>query len=120
MKTFANFPALTSSLAFDLIDMIMAADFGACEAYAQFGMSNVSCSAYVEFSLENEEGDTVAERKVRFSDHADRHGSDMTIRIDDKITTIEDDGEYAETQISEEDYAGALAEAFSRIQEVAA
>jgi hypothetical protein len=119
-KSFANYPELTSSLAHDLIDMITAHDFSGLDITAAFGLSNISPSAYVEFSVYGDDGDLVAETKVRFSDHADRYGSDITIRIDDLIVTIEDEGDYVETQISEEHYAEALNRAFVHIVKKAA
>jgi hypothetical protein len=120
IKTFKNFPELTSSLAFDLIDMIKRHDFGSIDVYAAFGFSNVSPSAYVEFSAEDEDGETVCETKVRFSDHADRHGSDITIRIDHVISTVEEDGEYIATEISDEDYSGMLQAAMTHVRNAVA
>lgn len=119
MKTFNNFPALTSALAFDLIDMIKARTMDGADVYAEFGKSNVSPSAYVEVSACDEGGDEIFATKVRFSDHGDRHGSDITIRIDRAIHAIEEDGEYVATEISEEDYAALLLEAFNHVLEKA-
>jgi hypothetical protein len=66
--------------------------------------SNVSPSSYVNVSFVelDEDGDvvdTLDEFKLRFSDHADRYGSNETIRFDDKIEDIEEDGDYVETSI---------------------
>ena len=110
-KTFENFPALTSELAFDLIDALNGRD----NLRAQFGSSNQSCSAYVNVTIEDAEGDYVDEFKVRFSDHADRYGSDLTIRIDHLVDVIDDDGEYVETRIEEWRYEEALAQALAAV-----
>ncbi len=96
---FQNFPELTSELAFDLIDRLRG-DEG---ILVDFGASNQSCSRYVNVSIEDGE-----EFKVRFSDHGDRHGSDMTIRIDHLVETIEEDGEYVAVEIEDYRYADAL------------
>ncbi len=66
--------------------------------------SNVSPSSYVNVSFVelDQDGDvvnTLDEFKLRFSDHTDRYGSDETIRFDDKIEDIEEDGDYVETSI---------------------
>lgn len=54
----------------------------------KLGHSNVSCSAYLEVRFMAEDGDgdlidIIGGCKLRFSDHADRYGSDLTIRIDE-------------------------------------
>lgn len=59
--------------------------------------SNQSPSAYLEIS----DGEDFF-FKLRVSDHADRYGSDCTVRIDGKMTDIEDDcGEYIECEVEE-------------------
>lgn len=103
-KRFQNFPELTSELAFDLIDRLN----GEANVRAEFGASNQSCSRYVNVTVEDDEGELVEEFKVRFSDHDDRHGSDITIRIDHLIETIEDDGEYIAVEIEDYRYEDAL------------
>lgn len=123
-RRFANYAELTSTLAFDLIDMIDAADWDEINVDATYGASNVSCSAYVEILATREiDGDeeVVAEMKLRFSDHRDRYGSDITFRIDDKITVIKDDGEYVATEIESDDYRTILDDAMAHIRaEIAA
>ncbi len=109
-KRFDNFPDLCSELAFDLKDRLEAD----ARLSVQFGASNQSCSRYVNIDVLDDDDDYVddAEFKVRFSDHDDRHGSDITIRIDDLITTItDDDDEYVAVEIAEDDYQAALAQA---------
>lgn len=115
MKSFKNFGELTSALAFDLIDHLRAHDFGDdFELIADYGKSNQSCSAYVNFSLYDDESELVADGKIRFSDHSDRHGSDVTIRIDGLISTVTDEcGEYVETTMAEQDYEDSLQAAFA-------
>jgi len=104
---FKDFSSLTSELAFSLIEALKAEG-----ATATFGMSNQSCSAYVNVSVEDDELDLYETIKVRFSDHADRHNSDVTIRIDDRIDTINDDcGDYVEIQVSDLTFADLLATA---------
>jgi hypothetical protein len=103
-KRFQNFPELTSELAFDLIERLRSDE----AIRVDFGASNQSCSRYVNVSVEDEDGDEIEEFKVRFSDHDDRHGSDITIRIDHLIETIEDDGEYIAVEIEDYRYEDAL------------
>ena len=116
-KRFSNYPELTSALAFDLIDAIEAADWGAREITAEYGASGQSCSRYVEISVYNEDDDFNDDFKIRFSDHGDRHGSDVTLRIDDKIQTIEDEGAYIATEIDAADYAALITEAMQAARE---
>jgi len=66
-RTFKDHNELAAALAFDLIEALKASGVA-----ATFSASNISCSSYVE----------VEGRKVRFSDHADHYGSDITLRID--------------------------------------
>lgn len=115
IKTFENYGELTADLAFDLIDRIEA--LGNDNIEAQFGASNQSCSAYVNVALLDDDGDEVETFKVRFSDHADRYGSDVTFRIEDVVVSIEEDGEYIETQIEEAAYSGILQEAFDTVSQ---
>lgn len=68
MMKFQNTSELTAALAFSVKEALEAKGVS-----VSFGSSNVSISAYVEA------GDT----KLRFSDHADYHGSDKTFRVED-------------------------------------
>lgn len=70
-----------------LLDATIAALPKRPEIEVKEGYSNVSCSTYlsVTFLERDEDGDYIdvfGGCKVRFSDHRDRHGSDMTIRVD--------------------------------------
>ena len=107
-KTFENYPDLTADLAFNLIERLGLGEDA-------FGFSNQSCSAYVNVTARDEEDEYLGEFKVRFSDHADRHGSDITIRIDDLVETVEEDGEYVEIRITDEQYQTALARAAAAV-----
>lgn len=103
---FANYPELTNAMADDLIERLIQRGLR-----ARFGASNQSCSRYVTASVEDED-DEIEEFKIRFSDHADRYGSDLTIRIDSLVETIVDEfGDYEATQIEDWRYMDALAEA---------
>jgi hypothetical protein len=106
MRRFKNFPELTAEMAFSLIN-----DLKADGIDSDFGMSNQSCSAYVEISVYDEDDNYLDDVRARFSDHSDRHGSDFTIRIDQLIRTVEEDGEYVATEINEEAFAKAVADA---------
>lgn len=60
--------------------------------------SNVLCLLYVV--VKKEVGDEFEEFKIRFSDHADRYGSDLTIRIDGSIEDEFDEfGEWVSSSI---------------------
>jgi hypothetical protein len=118
-KRYDNFPALTSDLAYTLIDALKADGID-----SRFGLSGQSCSAYVEVHVYDADGDGIGEVKARFSDHADQHGSDFTMRIDNLVDTIEDDGEYIATEIEEYKFdklvADAKAQVLSLIAEIRA
>jgi hypothetical protein len=75
IKTFANFKVLNYTLADDVIDAVSALE----GVSARVGISNVSESGYAEFT--NDEGGEIV-IKLRFSGHADYHGSDYTFRTD--------------------------------------
>lgn len=107
-KRFQNLPDLSAELAFDLIDRLCVK----AGIFASLGASNQSCSRYVNVIVENDEGDVVNEIKVRFSDHDDRHGSDITLRIDEIATEIEDeDGDFVGFDVDEGEYEELLAQA---------
>lgn len=107
--TFENFKQLSSELAFDLIEKLN----GEVGIDAEFGASNQSPSRYVNITIADDDGEVVEEFKIRFSDHADRHGSDITVRFDHLIETIEDEGEYVATTIEGYRYEALIEEAFS-------
>jgi hypothetical protein len=110
-KRFENLPELSADLAFALIERLSARD----DLSVQFGASNQSCSRYVNIDILDEDGDYVEEFKVRFSDHDDRHGSDITIRIDHLVSDIEEGSEFAAVEIGAEAYEAALVEAISAV-----
>lgn len=108
-KTFANYPDLTAALAFDLIDALKTDGIS-----AQFGSSNQSCSTYANISVYDADDEHLDDFKVRFSDHGDRYGSDVTFRIDSQIEEVEDAfGDVVELAIEDWRYADLLADARS-------
>lgn len=118
MTRFDNFPALTESLAYDLTDAVEA--LGLEDVTVSVGFSNQSCSSYVtvERMTEDEDGDEDFEEiKIRFSDHADRYGSDMTLRIDDKVETITEDGEYVAIEIDPATFSALIAQAMTEVEQ---
>lgn len=110
MKTFDKLTDLTNDLADDLADRVEAEFAGVS---TDRGYSNQSCSAYVEISFEEDESGFF---KVRFSDHDDRHGSDVTVRVDRYAEIIEEDGEYIETRIDETLYETLIDEAMAAVR----
>lgn len=80
---------------------------------ASTSVSNVSASSYVnvDFGTVDQDGDLdefFGEYKLRISDHADRYGSDKTLRIDELTNNIFDEefgDEFIETRVSEEDFS---------------
>lgn len=100
---FDNYNELTAHL----VDAVIAALPNRPEISAKEGYSNVSCSAYVniEFWELDEDGDqfdAFGGCKVRFSDHGDRYGSDLSIRFDNVLDSDEiDDVELADWRIEE-------------------
>ncbi|WP_438852967.1 hypothetical protein [Brevundimonas nasdae] len=104
-KTFENYPDLTSDMAFALISRLK----GRAGLNSEFGMSNQSCSAYVNITAYDAEDEYLGEFKVRFSDHVDRHGADITVRIDDLAETVtDDDGDHVEVSIADHRYEDAM------------
>lgn len=87
---FADYAELTSHL----VDCVIATLPERPEVSIDDGYSNVSCSAYVnvtfwELDEDGEQFDTFGGCKVRFSDHGDRYGSDLSIRFDDVLDSDE-------------------------------
>lgn len=118
MKTFRNYDELTTALVAATIERV--ATHPAIKVAA--GYSNVSSSAYVNVELwsldeDGDRDDVIDEIKVRFSDHGDRYGSDVTLRIDELVEDIEDDGEHIETRISTEDFDALVVQALAAINE---
>lgn len=102
---FADLPAATEYLA-DTVEARVAG--------AKCGYSNQSCSAYVRVSPTDENGDylldddgeEVADREVRFSNHADRNPSAFANRITINLTPraeelSNDDGDFAGFEIAD-------------------
>ena len=103
-KTFANYPDLTANLAFALIEQLKADG-----RRVEFGFSNQSYSAYANVSVYDDEDEYLGSFKVRFSDHADRHGADITIRIDELVEDVYDDcNEFVHVTIEDWRYQDAL------------
>ncbi len=112
MATFQNYGELTEHLA-------RAA--AASVPGAKLGFSNQSCSAYVSVGIDpDEDGDCRDEFRLRFSDHAGRHGADMTIRIDRHAQEIRDaDGDFAGIEIMDHHLEDLVAQAVEALQEAA-
>ena len=72
---------------------------------ASFGCSNVSSSRYIEVSRETTDADGDEQTEIfrlRFSDHEDRHGSDLTIRFEQHVVEHRDDcGELDDLEIDD-------------------
>lgn len=87
---FNNYDDLTSHL----VEAVITALPKRPEISADAGYSNVSCSAYVsvtfwEIDEDGDQFDTFGGCKVRFSDHGDRYGSDLSIRFDSALDNDE-------------------------------
>lgn len=87
---FSDYNELTS----ELTDRVASALANRPDMDIKTGHSNQSCSAYVNFDFmeADEDGDyldSFGGCKVRFSDHADRYGSDITIRFNDALDNDE-------------------------------
>lgn len=99
---FPSIKDLTVALAEQTIEEVKGECWGAERIVVAFGLSNQSPSAYVEVNFANAEGDYLEDAdgqisfKIRFSDHSDRYGSNLTIRID---RLISEDGEEGEVSI---------------------
>lgn len=110
---FANLPDLT----FEIREALVEALSGIDGVYTQTGFSNQSCSAYVEVNVESEDGD-IETFKVRFSDHPDFHGSDVTFRVDAIANEIADeDGDFECFEIEDGDYNDLLSRAVEASKE---
>lgn len=92
MKAFETYNDLTNAIREAVIDA--ASDMEGINI--ERGTSNVSCSSYVAVSfdgLETEDGESTL--KIRFSDHADYHCSDISFNVKEDIVDIEDeDGDF--------------------------
>lgn len=100
---FNDYDELTSHLIAEVISALPArADVAVEEGY-----SNVSCSAYLnvvfwELDEDGEKFDALGGCKVRFSNHSDRYGSDLSIRFDHLLDSDElYDVELADWRIEE-------------------
>lgn len=79
-------------------------------------MSNKSASSYVYVNWEDEDGEYVREVKISFTDHnGGNHEEQHTVRFEQIIEAIEDDGEYSHIEISQEDFDSLVHEAVSVI-----
>ena len=111
MSTFNTYVEIAEALQEKATLVLRAAGFN-----TQFGCSNVSCSRYVEVLLDK--GGDLDIFKIRFSDHDDRHGSDLTLRFDRHVDEVEDDFGDMELDIAdwrmEEMVAQAVAAAMAR------
>ena len=72
------------------------------------GYSNVSCSAYINVTVyelddNGDQYEELDECKVRFSNHADRHGSDQSFNFNDLVPRdeINEFNEYEFTEIDD-------------------
>jgi len=94
-------------LASHLVETVARALANRPEIESKEGYSNVSCSSYliVEFVERDEDGDILDVSggcKVRFSDHGDRYGSDLSIRFDHLLDSDElGDVDLADWRIAE-------------------
>ena len=87
---FDNYNDLTAHL----VESVIAALPSRPEISVEEGYSNVSCSAYVnvyfwELDEDGDQFDTFGGCKVRFSDHGDRYGSDMSILFNNVLDSDE-------------------------------
>lgn len=120
MKTFETF----GDLAYDMALTVQAAvQRDMSGASASVSGSRISESAYVEVHFLDDDGDYRINDdgrdavKIRFSAHGDRYGSDITIRIDDRVEVVKDgDGKYVETRISDEDHSALVNKAIEATQ----
>lgn len=100
---FNNYPEISAHL----VDCVVSALPKRPEFEVEEGFSNVSCSAYVnvvfwELDEDGDQLDAIGDCKVRFSDHGDRYGSDLSLRFDDVLDSDElGDVELADWRIEE-------------------
>lgn len=113
MIRFENYAELSDALCDRLFDKLNSEKND--NVSVSFGTSNQSCSRYVNLWVDyvDEEGDECQEFfKVRFSDHPDRYGADLTIRFDNLVTAVEDEcGEFDYIEIEQSDFDNAFEEA---------
>ena len=75
---FFTYDELTDSI----LDRVEAAIEGRPEIEVKCSYSNVSCSAYLNVRFIGDDDDIFGGCKIRFSDHRDRYGSDLSVRFD--------------------------------------
>jgi hypothetical protein len=116
--SFSDCQCLTTELAFKTIEALEGADWAGATVRARYGASEQSCSTYVQVSfltsddeyMEDVDGDS--EIKIRFSDHANRHGADVSFEINSFVEDITDEcGEHGHTEISEDSFKDLVASA---------
>lgn len=86
MANFETYPDLSEAL----VDMVVSKFSGRNDLEVKRGFSNQSCSAYVNASSWSLDGDGDQEEmiddcKIRFSDHSDRYGADLSIQFNDYL-----------------------------------
>ncbi len=117
--TFRNYGELTEALSDAARARLNGAEVNGADISTSIGRSNQSCSAYLESSIEviDEDGDEVLHScKLRYSDHGDRYGSDVSIEINRFVRTIEtEDGEYLHIEIWAEDFEAMVEAGIERV-----
>ena len=119
--TFKNLPELADALMLAAQAKIDAMVF-AGETRTSRGYSNQSCSSYLTVTQDylDADGDEAQTTfKLRFSDHADRYGSDYTVRVDvAAVTDVEVDGDFSHVEITDEDFAAMVADGVEEVVKV--
>lgn len=110
---FANYMDLTFALRTAAAEALTARGLSLATGY-----SNQSCSAYIEIVIAVDEDECEETFKLRFSDHADRHGSDYTVRIERAVEELRDEcGEYCGIEIADWRFEELLAEGLGVVME---
>lgn len=118
MKSFDNYPDMILEIIMDVEARLASSIIENVDIQISSSCSNVSCSHYIEadFIVDDEYVDAF---KLRYSDHADRYGSDLTIRVEEVAQGRYVDGDYVDTQIDESDFEALVAGGVDAIVAVA-
>ena len=96
---FNNWPELGFEICYQLETKIIRERW---ELETQISGSNLSESTYLNLSFFDEKEEDWLQYKIRYSNHPDRYGSDVTISYEDVAPGVYDEGTYLYTEISKE------------------
>lgn len=116
MMTFENHIEVAEAVALEIITRLPARP----ELEIKKDSSNVSLSTYINVTIwalddDGDREEAVDEYKLRISDHADRHGSNYTVRIEGHLIDQEDELGYCGSTMEAWAFDALVQEGLSKI-----